>query len=374
MKKFFSVIALAATAMLASCNLFIEDEQEELTHGLDLNKKTVYKGDGWSEPKTETGEGYTITYQYYDNVKLLDEETQRYIANIEVEENFGCLGIINFREDTPEAMLPRIGEIVTIRPNDEFPYGYYAEVMAAGFDEGYYCVATCAVDADKVFKYLGGEITSAAFQDAEIAQSRENTSTTRASGLAEEGAFDISEDDVEISLEEETEDLLKGTFTIPISAKVPLTKIKLNKNSRTKKKTSGVVFKDNDWETMQKWSVSGSNDNGEIVGVHNLEGFIEFKKEETKMKHEITLNIKQDDLLRTLYLDFSDNIQTDGIAHIKGGISWEKSFEITKSITTKVLKAGPLGIRIIFGGGASIEAGLFGSINVEFSTNAIVKG
>lgn len=361
MKKLLSVIALAATAMLASCNLFIEDEQEDLTHGLDLNQKTVYKGDGWSEPKTETGEGYTITYQYFDNVKLLDDEIQKYIADIEVEDYYGCLGIINFREDTPEEMLPRIGEIVTIRPNDEFPYGFYAEVMAAGFEDGYYSIGTCAVDADKVFQKLEADVTSAAFQDAVEAQSRSHESTTRASSSTE-GGFNIDEDEIDFVIDEESEDMLKGTFKIPIDARIPLDVVKLNSKSRKNKRTRGYVISNNDMETLTEWKASGSGDDGSIAGVHNIGGELEFKKEETKMVHHVTMNILGN------CIDFKDDVQADGIAHIKGGMNCEQSFEITKSIKTP-LKLGPLGLRIIFGGGLGLEAALFGTVNVDFSVN-----
>ena len=366
MKKHLHIITLVGAALLTSCNLFIEDEQEELTHGLDLNKKTVYTGDGWSEPKTEQGDGYTITYQYYDNVKLLDDEALSYVVDIDVEETFGCVGIINFREDTPERLLPRIGEIVTIRPNDDLPYGYYAEVITAGFDEGYYSIGTCAVDADKVFKSLDGEISSSAMQDVEVAESRPNAvPTTRAD---DGGDLEISEDDLEPVFDKESEDMLKGSFTIPLKGKIPLKKLKLNTSARKKDKTKGAVVRDDG--SIVKWQKSGVDDDGSVVGVSDVEAYIEFKKEESQMKHDFTVNITNQ--FTHFYVDINDKVHTKGIAHIKGGITYDKSVEKTKSIKTP-LKAGPLGVRFIFGGGAAIEASLFGSLNVEFDNTSEVK-
>ena len=236
--------------------------------------------------------------------------------------------------------------------------------MAAGFDEGFYSVGTCAVDADMVFKVLDAEVSSSAMQNVEVNESRQNV---RAATRADDD-FDVSEDDIDISFSDESEDLLKGKFTIPIKAKIPLTKIKLkNKKARKKEVNKGMVISENG--TITNWQKSGDGENGEILADKNLEGNIEFKKEETKMEHDFTLNIKREGVFT--YVDFKDNVKTEGTAHIMGGITWSKSFEVVKSIKTP-LKIGPIGFRLIVGGGASIDASLFGSINVDFSNKSVI--
>lgn len=362
MKKKISYLMLILSGMLASCNLFIEDEFEDLSNGLDLNKKTVYTGEGWSEPTTETGEGYTITYQYHDNVKLLTDEIQSYITHWEVDEFSGSIGIIDFRENTPERFLPRIGEIITSRSTVLMPDGFYAEVMAAGFEEGVYRIATCAVEMDKVFQKLEGEIDWTLDDDELPTSVRQgNVAATRAND-GSEGQLKLLE-----AVEESVDDGDGGSacylYTYPVEAMITG---KMPKINNSKKRGAIVDNKGN----VSKWSKSTFDEDGRVKSTNGESGVLELRPSETTMTHRLKLKIGLEGLIPTITI--TDTIATKGIARISGGIDCNKSVEKSQKLKSKALKAGPVSIKILISFGVGVSANLFGSANVHFNDSSVV--
>jgi|GEM_PF-5400808 len=365
MKKTTSYLMLILCGMLASCNLFIDEEAEDLSNGLDLNKKTVYTGDGWSEPKTETGEGYNITYHYQDNVKLLTDEIQSYILNWEVEDLYGAIGIIDFRANTPERFLPRIGEVLTCRPSPTMPEGFYAEVMAAGFVDGVYRVGTCAVEMNDVFKVLEGEIDMTVGEEVEqepsAAVRSDGSTQTRADD--EGGTIEFQKAQRDFTLDGEDGAIIYQ-FKHPVAANLHG---KMPKITNRKKQGAVVDSKGG----VSKWSKSTLDGEGRVQSTAGGNGSLELRASETSITHRVKVKLSFENVMPALII--SDTIVTSGVARIKGGIDCDKAAEKTiKAKSHKILYAGPVSIKLLVKIGMGVEANVFGTSNVHFSDSSVV--
>ena len=377
MKKTLSYLLMLLGASLASCNLFIDEEVEDLSQGLDLNKKTVYTGDGFSNPKTEVGDDYTITYQYYDNVKLLTDEIQSYIVRWEVDDLFGSIGYIDFREDTPEQFLPRIGEVVATGATEMMPDGFYAMVMAAGFDEGVYRIGTCAVDMNKVFKHLECEADVTLVDDEMRDAINQNGGggTKRLKDVGT-GIFELEEAQIKTKDDLENEEIEKDDgkylcITIPIKA-VLEGQMPKYKNGGKKKRTRGAVVDSKG--NVTKWSVSSTDENARMQSSVSTASGLEILPEETTMRHRIRLGFANEESSISPIFQIIDTICTKGTAHILGGIECSKSKEKKKALPKVIsLRMGPLRLKVLLGSGVSLDANVFGTSDVVFNDSSVIQ-
>ena len=366
MKTNISLLALLASLTLASCNLFIEDEEDDLSRGIDLNKKTVYTGDGWSEPVTEVGDCYNITYQYQDNVKLLTEEIQSYIVSFEVDALYGALGIIDFREDTPEQFLPRIGEMVTSRNTKLMPDGLGAEVIWAGFIDGVYRVCTCAVTLDKIFKKLDGEydLSLADIGDVEANPSIESSiATTRADDG--EDIFTVETDGVKLH-EEKGDDGKYFQFKLPMKAKISTIKLPEDKNEDTKWKTVHVVDKNG--------QVHMADEESRYTDVvkRGGTGYLEILPTESFMKHRLRVKVYLLDGSVCPILEVKDTVVTDATLHVKNGFEISKSWSRT-DVFPQLKLQGILSLKLLIGASVGISAGIFADCSVNVKDSSYVN-
>lgn len=368
MKTRISLLALLTSLMLTSCNLFIEDEEDDLSRGLDLYEKTVYTGEGWSEPATEVGDGYEITYQYQDNVKLLTEEMQDYIVSFEVDALYGALGIIDFRQDTPEQFLPRIGEMVTSHETEKMPDGIGAEVIWAGYIDGVYRVCTCSVTLDKIFKKLDGE---ADIDLGKMGEARPTDESRRASTRADEGddEFRVVTDGVKID-ESEGDDGKYCQFTLPLAFK--LTTVKLPKDedlSSSTKKSNGSLA-----AVVDKWGIvhsSRGTTTTEKTVKRGPTGSLEVKPTESYMKHRLRVKVFLDGSIIKPMIEIKDTIITHATLHINNGLVYSKTWE-RKDVFPQLKFGGIVKFKILLGAGITFSAGLFADCAVSVIDSSFV--
>ena len=110
MKKIYLLLLLPL--LLSGCTLF-EEDYDQVPH---------HTGEGYDKPVTETVDGVEMTYQFNDNVRLLDEKEQQQIAYVEADET-NLFMQVDFKDDTPENLLPKKGEILVSKATSLFPYG-----------------------------------------------------------------------------------------------------------------------------------------------------------------------------------------------------------------------------------------------------------
>ena len=142
---------LSLTALMASCNLFIDDELEDDD---EFKNVPVHTGEGYDAPVKVHDGGCDVEYQFNSDVRVVEAETQdAYITDIQSDEDNMNL-IVSFRADTPKELLPKAGEIFLTIPTDKFPMGANHRVLECEKEgNGYQCVMTFATLRD-TFKEL----------------------------------------------------------------------------------------------------------------------------------------------------------------------------------------------------------------------------
>lgn len=113
----------------------IEDDLSKIQEGFDI-------------PKTENTEQYEITYQYKDNVIVLDERTSDYIERIVADT------IIYFSSQLPEKLVPEINDVISSRVYPNLPYGLGNRVLSFEKELNSYKCITTPASLDDIFEEL----------------------------------------------------------------------------------------------------------------------------------------------------------------------------------------------------------------------------
>lgn len=148
MKKIYLLLLLPL--LLSGCTLF-EEDYDQVPH---------HTGEGYDKPVTETVSGVEMTYQFNDNVRLLDEKEQQQIAYVEADET-NLFMQVDFKDDTPENLLPKKGEILVSKVSSLFPYGASHHVRSVKRVDGKYRCLLEYAKLDETFKELDidGQLT-----------------------------------------------------------------------------------------------------------------------------------------------------------------------------------------------------------------------
>ena len=144
------VFILMQALLLASCNLFIEDELDE---GLDTTNVPVHTGWGYDEPVDVSNEYCKMVFQYNSNVNVLSEEAKGYIIKSRIDST-GRVGYIDFNINTPKELLPMPGEIILSGINNKIPEGMAHHVLVGSEWHGVYRIFTCAAQFEDLFKQV----------------------------------------------------------------------------------------------------------------------------------------------------------------------------------------------------------------------------
>ena len=99
-------------------------------------------------PVTETTDKYDITYQYKEDVRILNDVAQKYIVDVEAD------SILYFSLSTPAEILPEQGMVVAAKITDKTPYGLGNKVISMTKEpDRIKCVTTTAA-LDDIFQEL----------------------------------------------------------------------------------------------------------------------------------------------------------------------------------------------------------------------------
>ena len=144
------VIIMIQALLLASCNLFIEDEQDE---GFVPTNVPVHTGWGYDEPVDVSNDYCKMVFQYNSNVNVLSDEAKSYIIKSRIDST-GRVGYIDFDIKTPKELLPVTGEIVLSGISSKLPEGMAHHVLVGNEWHGVYRVFTCAAQFEDMFKQV----------------------------------------------------------------------------------------------------------------------------------------------------------------------------------------------------------------------------
>lgn len=119
------------------------------------NKPTVPSQKDESEVDgviTEEDNNSKISYQFNNDVSVLSENTQKnYLVKVEQD------SILFFLPETPDSIMPKVGDILSSRISDKLPYGLGNQVISKTDEGGYIKFITSTVSLDEIFKELDVE-------------------------------------------------------------------------------------------------------------------------------------------------------------------------------------------------------------------------
>lgn len=169
MKTIKNILAIIGILIFASgCTLMLDEP------AADGNDDTP-NGDGFTAPRTEQTELGSVTYQFQDGVRVIDEKYIPYIVTCRNDTTLGHTEIL-FTKNIPGDLLPRRGELLATTMSQLFQSTLCDEVDAIEASQGGYLMTSHAVSLRKVFKELDFSI------DAGIAGDYEQSSEQSRSG------------------------------------------------------------------------------------------------------------------------------------------------------------------------------------------------
>lgn len=135
----YLLVLLAFAFVLSACsssdNVIPEEEKEEedvpfTTHTVDFD-------------------GGSVTYQYKEGTKVIDESNQAYLIKIESDT------IIYFSKDIPAKLKPGVGTIYSCGLiNEKIPYGLGNKVLSLAEENGMYKCITTSAPLNEIFEDL----------------------------------------------------------------------------------------------------------------------------------------------------------------------------------------------------------------------------
>lgn len=146
------------TFSLASCNLFIEEEDD----GQEFKNVPVHIGEGYDAPVTTKENGCEVTYQYKKDVRVVSQEDQdRYITFVDQDVTTMFIEV-HYAASTPEELLPVPGEILLSQSNERFPYGCCHRLQTRTLEDGVYKYLGTFASLKETFESLliDGELTT----------------------------------------------------------------------------------------------------------------------------------------------------------------------------------------------------------------------
>lgn len=147
-KNITLVLCYLVTMSLTACTLFIDEEDlpEELP---------TYEGTGYDERVTQKTEDFEVTYQYKETTMTLntDDELMKYLVEVEEIDSSGAHRLY-FDGNTPEHLIPRVGQCIVSNNTERFKYGLCDMVGISKKKDGRYYVLSKHTDVKDAFEYL----------------------------------------------------------------------------------------------------------------------------------------------------------------------------------------------------------------------------
>lgn len=138
MKKLFYFL-ITSISLLASTSCTEND---------DMDKWRNEQIKGLDSPVEETTDTYHINYQYNEGVIVLSDARQIFLEKTEADT------ILYFAGNTPEEILPEVGDIVTSAMSSKLPYGLGNVVLSKTKDGNSYKCVTTSASLDQIFSKL----------------------------------------------------------------------------------------------------------------------------------------------------------------------------------------------------------------------------
>ena len=169
MKTIKNILAIIGILIFASgCTLMLDEPPA------DGNDDTP-NGDGFTAPRTEQTELGSVTYQFQDGVRVIDEKYVPYIISCRNDSTLGHTEIL-FTKNIPSDLLPQRGDYIATTMSQLFQQTLCDEVDNIEETGGGYLLISHSVPLIKVFKELDFSI------DARIAGDYEDSSEQSRSG------------------------------------------------------------------------------------------------------------------------------------------------------------------------------------------------
>ena len=163
MKTIKNILAIIGILIFASgCTLMLDEPHA------DGNDDTP-NGDGFTAPRTEQTELGSVTYQFQDGVRVIDEKYVPYIISCRNDSTLGHTEIL-FTKNIPSDLLPQRGDYIATTMSQLFQQTLCDEVDNIEETGGGYLLISHSVPLIKVFKELDFSI------DARIAGDYEDSS------------------------------------------------------------------------------------------------------------------------------------------------------------------------------------------------------
>ena len=169
MRTIKNILAIIGILIFASgCTLMLDEPHA------DGNDDTP-NGDGFTAPRTEQTELGSVTYQFQDGVRVIDEKYVPYIISCRNDSTLGHTEIL-FTKNIPSDLLPQRGDYIATTMSQLFQQTLCDEVDNIEETGGGYLLISHSVPLIKVFKELDFSI------DARIAGDYEDSSEQSRSG------------------------------------------------------------------------------------------------------------------------------------------------------------------------------------------------
>ena len=99
-------------------------------------------------PVTEKSDDYEITYQFKDNVIVLDDQNIQHLVKVMDDD------ILYFDSSTPSNIKPKVGSIISSRITEKTPYGLGNKVIEVTNEDGMTKCITEVATLDEIFEEL----------------------------------------------------------------------------------------------------------------------------------------------------------------------------------------------------------------------------
>ncbi len=159
---------------VSGCTLMLEEAETK------NSTETTTNGDGFTAPRTVTTEFGTVSYQFNDGVRVIDEKYMPYLVSCRMD-TAAKRTEIYFTKNIPSDLLPQRGEYLGTTMAEMFDYTLSDEVDAVTSTDLGILVASHPVSLNKVFKELdfklSANIASEETEDSAVSRSAASPST-----------------------------------------------------------------------------------------------------------------------------------------------------------------------------------------------------
>lgn len=114
----------------------------------EIETPVLEKDNGFNTPVTENSDNYAVTYQFKDEVMVLNDKASEYIVKVVADT------ILYLDATSPKEMIPVAGDVLSSRIQKQLPYGLGNKVLSVSKEAGMYKCVTTVAALDEIFEDL----------------------------------------------------------------------------------------------------------------------------------------------------------------------------------------------------------------------------